>query len=605
VRTKKFSIKLSELFTLLLSSVTAILIAYNYSKSYDLSYIMLDKMQKEITSNIINVTNKTLEISANHVHILSKLNGENKDILKYKYVLTNLMKEQLASYDYLSSIYIANINGDFLQLRRYPKLTLRTIQRDINGSIEYWEYFDAHFNIIKKERKNTHYDPRERSWFYNAKDENHWSSPYKYATSKELGITISSPYFDQQGIKMKVAGADITSAKLRTFLIEQSHKIQGDIVMFDEMQNVIASSFSNDTSTDVVKLSQFNNSPMIVEAIKKYNCFDKKRGLLSDKEGEKYFYFFSDFPKHSNMNWRVVLLIPQKVILGDIISTMYETIVISIVILVLFILIVLYVSKKLSQPIIKISNQIKSIETLHLNMKIDDNSQVEEIHQAQSSLKSLQVALSSFIKYLPVELIKQLMEMNQEAKVDGEEREIAIMFTDIENFTTISENMPPKEVALQLSEYFEVVNSAIRKHDGTIDKYIGDAVLAFWGAPKEIKDPCHQAIKSALMIQKLTQEINEEWQAQGKAMFKTRIGMHYGKTLVGNIGSNARLNYTVIGDSVNIAARLEEINKHYQTYLLFSEEFYDQIQDHYEAKYIDTLSLKGKTKSTKLYTIEG
>jgi adenylate cyclase len=604
MKTKKFSIKLSELFTILLSSVAAILISYNFYKAYDLSFIMLDKIQKEITSNIVNVTNKTLEISSNHVNILAKLNGENKDILTYKYVLTNLMKEQLNSYTYLNSIYIANINGDFLQLRRYPKLTLRTIHNDSNGSYEHWEYFDKYFNIVKKESRNTQYDPRERSWFYNTKtpQPTHWSSPYKYASSNEIGITISSPYFDRNGIKIKVAGADITSATLNQFLVEQSKKIQGNIVMFDEMQNVIASSFTNDSSKDVVKLSHFHNSPMVTKAAQKHNIYGKNRGVITHQE-IKYFYFFSNFPKNSNMHWQVLIIIPQKVILGEILATMYETIMISIVILVVFIIIVFFVSKKLSEPIIKIANQIKSIETLKLNIPIDDNSKVDEIHRAQASLKSLQVALSSFIKYLPVELIKKLLAIGQEAKVDGEERELAIMFTDIENFTSISEKMTPQEVAWQLSEYFEAVNNAITHNGGTIDKYIGDAVLAFWGAPQTVAQPCHKAIESAYKIQELTHKLNQKWLNEGKAIFKTRIGIHYGKTLVGNIGSNERLNYTVIGDSVNVASRLEGINKTYNTYIMFSERVYECIKEQYPSHYLDTISLKGKKETTKLYTL--
>jgi adenylate cyclase len=192
----------------------------------------------------------------------------------------------------------------------------------------------------------------------------------------------------------------------------------------------------------------------------------------------------------------------------------------------------------------------------------------------------------------------------QEAKVDGEERELAIMFTDIENFTTISETMAPKEVALQLSEYFEAINKAIHITGGTTDKYIGDAVLAFWGAPHGVLEPCRRAMESALMVQRFTYELNQRWQKRGKPIFKTRIGIHYGKSLVGNIGSNERLNYTIIGDSVNIASRLEEINKEYGTYLIFSQSVYDEIKSYYPIKYLDTLWLKGKTQSTKLYTIE-
>ena len=607
MRTKKFSIKLSELFTILLSGVAIILISYNFYKSYDLSYIMLDKIQKEISSNIVNVTNKTLEISENHVKILSKLNGENKNILEYKYVLSNLMKEQLATYNYLNSIYIANINGDFLQLRRHPQLILRTIRRDLNGSYEEWEFLDEQFNTLKIEPRQSYFDPRERNWFYQASTnaQTFWSNPYKYASSNEIGITISSPYYDQSGVKTKMAGADITSSKLHDFLVEQSQKVEGNIVMFDKEQNVIASSFENDASISVVKLSNFSSSQLVRDVAHRYNSYNQREGIVQDAHGNKYLYFFSNFPKESNsMNWRLLIIIPQEIILGQITANMYETIIISMVILILFILIVLFTSKRLSQPIIKIANQIKSIEELELNRKIDDDSKVEEIHKAQASLKSLQVALSSFIKYLPVELIKKLIEVGQEAKVDGEERELAIMFTDIENFTTISENMNPKDVALQLSEYFGVINDAIAQSEGTIDKYIGDAVLAFWGAPKEVEKPCHKAIESAYNIQKLTHQLNQKWQDEGKSIFKTRIGIHYGKTLVGNIGSNERLNYTVIGDSVNIASRLEGVNKQYSTYLLFSQKVNECIKEVYTTRYVDTISLKGKTKSTQLYTID-
>ncbi|MEA2028346.1 MAG: adenylate/guanylate cyclase domain-containing protein [Campylobacterota bacterium] len=607
MRTKKFSIKLSELFTILLSGVAIILISYNFYKSYDLSYIMLDKIQKEISSNIVNVTNKTLEISANHVKILSKLNGENKNILEYKYVLSNLMKEQLATYNYLNSIYIANINGDFLQLRRHPQLILRTIRRDLNGTHEEWEFLDEQFNTLKIEPRQSYFDPRDRSWFYqsNANAQTFWSNPYKYASSNEIGITISSPYFDYSGVKTKVAGADITSSKLHDFLVEQSQKVEGNIVMFDKDQNIIASSFEDDLSSNVVKLSNFASSQLVRDVAHRYNKYNKREGIIKDAQGNKYLYFFSNFPKDSNsMNWRLLIIIPQEIILGQITANMYETIIISMVILILFILIVLFTSKRLSQPIIKIANQIKSIEDLELNRKIDDNSKVEEIHKAQASLKSLQVALSSFIKYLPVELIKKLIEVGQEAKVDGEERELAIMFTDIENFTTISENMNPKDVALQLSEYFGVINDAIAQSEGTIDKYIGDAVLAFWGAPQSVDKPCHKAIISAYKIQEFTHQLNQKWQQEGKPIFKTRIGIHYGKTLVGNIGSNERLNYTVIGDSVNIASRLEGVNKEYSTYLLFSQKVNECIQELYTTRYVDTISLKGKTKSTQLYTID-
>ena len=139
------------------------------------------------------------------------------------------------------------------------------------------------------------------------------------------------------------------------------------------------------------------------------------------------------------------------------------------------------------------------------------------------------------------------------------------MFTDIEGFTTISETVTPKELTEQLSQYFELMTRIINKHNGTIDKFIGDAVMAFWGAPLEIDNCMQKTVIAAVEIQKELTVLNAIWESENKPMLKTRIGIHHGKVLVGNIGSLSRMNYTIIGDNVNIAARLEGINKNYNT----------------------------------------
>jgi len=562
---KKFSIKLSQLFTVLLSSIVAILISYNAFKSYNLSYIMLDKIQKEISANIITLTEKTLEISSSYVKMLSSINKNNKDILSNKEMLISLMKAQIISYPYLDSIYIANNIGDFLQVRK---------------SLE--------IRALKGSDKNI-YDPRKRVWFQEVSHQIYWSRPYKYASSSNMGITVSSAIFDNNGTKIKVAGADITSTKLYEFVVAQAQKIGGEIIIYNNSKKIITSSLNDKNIIDSNIINRaFNHST---------------QGTIIDDNGKKYLSFISHFPKSSNMDWNILVIIPQNIILGDIISTIIETIIISIVILILFIIIVVVVSYKLSNPIVEMANQIQNIEALELSIDIENNSQVQEIYQAQASLKSLQVALSSFIKYLPVTLIQKLIAVGCEAKVGGEERELAIMFTDIENFTAISEEMSPSDVSLQLSEYFEIIDNSIANKEGTIDKYIGDAVLAFWGAPEDVENPSLRAVESALEILDNLETLNQKWQKEGKKIFKTRIGIHYGKTLVGNIGSNHRLNYTVIGDSVNIASRLESINKDYNTYILFSDIVAKNISHTYQSQYIDSVLLKGKSKATKFYTI--
>ena len=606
MQTKKFSIKLSRLFAMLLSIIVVILISYNYYKSYSLSYIMLDKIQKEISYNIVNMTTKTLEISSNDVEILSKLNGSSSNILEHQDILINLMLEQLISYSYINSIYIANNQGDFIQIRRYPQLVARVIKKENNKFIDRWYYKNDNLETIDIKTNYTTYNPISRVWYKiaNQKDTTFWSEPYIYATVKEVGITVSRVIFDKNSTKTKVAGADITYQRFNQFLKLQSQKISGDIILFDKKQNIIASSFkSHQSITDtIIKLDSNLNSTIINKAYKQYIKGDKS-GIVKGDNGIKYLYFFHSFPKSSSQKWEILTLIPEDIILGDIILTIYKTIIISIIILILFIFIVAYLSKKISEPITLLSSQIRSIEHLHLNLNINEDSKITEIKEAQHSLKSLKVALLSFTKYIPVDIVKILMELNQEAKIGGEEKNLAIMFTDIENFTTISENMNPRDVAIELSEYFDKITSVIQRKNGTIDKYIGDAVLAFWGAPKDVNNPILLAVETLVEIHQEINIFNKKRQENNQEMFKTRVSVHYGKTLVGNIGSQNRLNYTVIGDSVNTTARLETINKQYGTYNIISDEVYEHIKDMYEIKYLDSILLKGKTKPTKFYTI--
>ena len=567
---------------------------------------MLDKIQKEISYNIVNMTTKTLEISSNDVEILSKLNGSSNNILEYQDILIDLMLEQLKSYSYINSIYIANNQGDFIQIRRYPQVVARVIKKEDNKFVDRWYYKNDNLETIDIKTNYTTYNPISRVWYKiaNKKDTTFWSEPYIYATVKELGITVSRAIFDKNSTKTKVAGADITYQRFNKFLEQQSKKIGGDIIVFDKNQNIIASSFkSHQSITDtIVKLDSDSNSIIINKSYQQY-IKGNKSGIVKDDNGIKYLYFFHAFPKTSSQKWEVLTLIPQDMILGDIILTLYKTITISILTLILFIFIIVYLSKKISKPITLLSSQIRSIEHLHLNLNINEDSKITEIREAQHSLKSLKIALLSFIKYIPIDIVKILMELNQEAKIGGEERYLAIMFTDIENFTTISENMNPSDVAIELSEYFDKITSVIQRKNGTVDKYIGDAVLAFWGAPKDVDNPILLAVETLVEIHQEINLFNKKRQKNNQEMFKTRISVHYGKTLVGNIGSQNRLNYTVIGDSVNTTARLEAINKQYGTYNIISDEVYEHIKDIYKIKYLDSILLKGKTKPTKFYTI--
>ena len=598
MKTKKFSIKIGQLFTVLLAVIVIILVTYNAYKTYQISYLMLQKIQNETASHIIDMTTQILDISSNNIEILSKVEEENEDILSQQKLYIALMFEKLKAYDFLHSIYIANALGDFIQVRRYPTLEARVVEHKTHKETLF--HINHRSKITQIRSQYNSFSPLNRLWYTLVEEQNKisWSKPYVYATFSEVGITASVGVYKNHQ-KIKVIGADITYQKFNAFIKKQSLKIDAEIVIFDDKQYIIASSLPLKEEKEKVLTLKNSHYSLLNEAYQS----GKRDGVIVDNNGISYLYFFQEFPKTSAQQWYILTLIPQETILGNIKTTMYQTIAISLLIFLIFIAIIAYSSHKISKPIRKISKQIRRIEKLDFKINIEQNSNITEIKEVQSSLQSLQQALNSFSKYIPIELVKQLIELKIEAKIGGEEKPLAFMFTDIENFTTLSETMPPALVAQQLSEYFELLATIIKKNNGTVDKYIGDAVLAFWGAPKEVENPISLAIKTLIEIEHKLENLNAKWEREGMKPFKTRIGVHFGKALVGNIGSTNRLNYTVVGDNVNITARLEALNKAYGTYNIISQTIYEKMKEPYPVRYLDSVLLKGKTKPTKFYTL--
>src|SRR5690606_21615345 len=169
--------------------------------------------------------------------------------------------------------------------------------------------------------------------------------------------------------------------------------------------------------------------------------------------------------------------------------------------------------------------------------------------------------------------------------------------TDIANYTTISESLSPEEVVRMLNEYFSVLVEIIQRHKGVVNKFIGDAVFAMFNVPLDDPDHAVNAIKAALEIEQITKSRT----FGNGSLLTTRIGINSGSVVAGNIGSADRLEYTLIGDEVNIASRLEQLNKQYGTNILLGENTYDMAKAHFEFTQLGEFQLKGKKKTVKVY----
>ena len=208
-----------------------------------------------------------------------------------------------------------------------------------------------------------------------------------------------------------------------------------------------------------------------------------------------------------------------------------------------------------------------------------------------------------FQKYVPADVIDEFF-TNPEKMLIGENRVISILFSDIRSFTSISEKMMPDDLVNSLNRYFTVMVDIIMARHGIVDKYIGDAIMAFFGAPVRHKDDALQSVLAGIEMSEALGQFNAQQRELGKPEVRIGVGINYGVVTGGNIGTEKKMDYTIIGDMVNLASRMEGLTKKYHQPLLISESLHQKVKDEVDCRLIDTVAVKGKTKGVRIYTVK-
>lgn len=219
--------------------------------------------------------------------------------------------------------------------------------------------------------------------------------------------------------------------------------------------------------------------------------------------------------------------------------------------------------------------------------------------------KQSRLLKTTFGRYVSPQILEHILAHPEKVDLGGERRELTILFSDIRGFTSISEAAEPEEVVEMLNIYLTRMVDILLRHGGTLDKFIGDAVMGFWNAPAGDEDHARHAVECAIEMIEETARLRAEWEAEGKAALRIGIGINSGDAVAGNIGSRKVFGYTVIGDAVNLASRLEGKNKDYGTEIIISESTLLRIGEGFDAVYLDDVKVKGKDNAVKIYEIKG
>jgi adenylate cyclase len=209
----------------------------------------------------------------------------------------------------------------------------------------------------------------------------------------------------------------------------------------------------------------------------------------------------------------------------------------------------------------------------------------------------------AFSRYVQKELVDKISDDPSMLKLGGQRKELTIIFSDLEGFTGISERYSAEELVAFLNEYLTKMTGIVFEQNGTLDKYIGDAIMAFWGAPLNNDDHAYYACKCVLEMQKSLYKLHNKWESEGKPTPIVRFGVNTGEAIVGNMGSQDRFDYTVMGDQVNLAARLEPANKDFGTKVLISESTYRKVEDRFICREAGKIKAKGKEEIIRVYEL--
>jgi adenylate cyclase len=227
-----------------------------------------------------------------------------------------------------------------------------------------------------------------------------------------------------------------------------------------------------------------------------------------------------------------------------------------------------------------------------------------EINQMTQGLKERERLKLNFARYVSLHVMEEILSAEDVAKLEGERRKITVLFSDIRHFTNLSEELPPEQVVSLLNEYFGAMLDVIFEYNGTLDKFLGDGIMVEFGAPLDDPDQEKHAVLAAIAMQKELKKLNTKWKSENKPTIEMGIGIHTGLAIVGNIGSERRLDYTAVGDTVNVASRLEQATKTLQKPILISETTHGALDITFKTTNLGSMSLPGRKEALIVYAID-
>ncbi len=330
---------------------------------------------------------------------------------------------------------------------------------------------------------------------------------------------------------------------------------------------------------------------------------------VTDIDGVEHVFIYRRLETYTRTPWYVGMHFPQDVVAGEV-NRLQNSIIAGLIALVFSVALALLMGWRLARPVARLSSAARLVGEMQLEDISDlPRSRVRELDEQSSAFNAMTGALKWFQAYVPRSLVRQLVREGDLAAFASGRRNVTVMFTDIAGYSTVSEGKGAAEIAALLNHHFAIVTREIEAEGGTVDKFIGDSVMAFWGAPEKQKNRAIRACRAALAIRAGIAADNKARADRAELPICMRIGIHSGEATVGNIGTRDRINYTVIGDDVNVAQRLEQIGKQVtpdaEVAISISAATVADLDSSFDIEPVGEMEVKGRTAPVRVYRLVG
>lgn len=541
-----------------------------------------------------------------------------------------LFKTVLRELPQTDSVYAGFENGAWLQVRRIDGLneeqraklraapgatiTINLIRPTANGELPMRRIFeDQQGNEVGQlDLWRYGYDPRKRTWYRETMkaDRPLVSAPYLAFSIGTPVITVSAP------LRGKVAGVLAADFKLDTFsdfVQAQRPGEHGIVAIFDstgsliahpEFARFVADAMTHPSQSQLPNIKEIT-SGVVTSVLEKSRGRDHYEGSTRDGQGRDYLFRVAPFSLGKLYNATIMLLAAQEDFAQDVRRLQFTGLILATIAGAAFIPAVWLFGSGMSRSLKAITGEAVKLQKLAEPSPKPVPSRIREIQELGIAMLLAQRAIWSFARFVPKELVQRVVDNSISTELGGVREEISVVFTDVRDFTTIAESADPDVLMHQTSRYFSVLTEAFLTEGGTIDKFIGDAVMVFWNAPNPQADHVERACRAVLAARLSCEALNSQFEAEGLKPFFTRFGIHVGEAVVGNLGSSERMNYTALGNTVNLAARLEGLNKQFGTVILVSEAVHRRVQHCFRFRAIESVVAKGMTKKTHVFELVG